>query len=170
MDSPQRQPGPPPSQCVELVRDSKPGEVPNYAYSPWLLRKTSIRVESTPNVDFQGDSSIHRVSTSSSTRSDEKRAVRGVLKRLGSNQAKDQRDDWKSISSGTEPTPFGVTVSIEATRPLRPQTSRRQEMKGLEQAASAKRWTGSGRPGEAWGKLIKVSNQTFVLPPLRPES
>ena len=30
-------------------------------------------------------------------------------------------------------------------------------MRGLEQAASMKRWTGNGRPAEAWGKLIKVN-------------
>ena len=33
---------------------------------------------------------------------------------------------------------------------------RLHEMKGLEQAASIKRWAGGGQPPLAWGKLRKV--------------
>lgn len=38
-----------------------------------------------------------------------------------------------------------------------------QVMKGLEQAASMKRWAGEGKPAEAWGKLIKVGRAISFL-------
>ena len=56
---------------------------------------------------------------------------------------------------------FGTTVSIEAGHPTGSQTQRRYEMRGLEQAASVKRFAGSGSPAEAWGKLMKVSTTLY---------
>lgn len=40
--------------------------------------------------------------------------------------------------------------------PMKPRALPRQEMKGLEQAASVMRWPGGGKPAQAWGKLKKV--------------
>ena len=66
------------------------------------------------------------------------------------------------LRQGFESSQLGTRVTIEATRPIRSQAERRIELKGLQEAASAKRWTGSGRPGEAWGKLIKVGANLSV--------
>ena len=143
-----------PLQCTESTpsadsKDSKLAEPSGHGNAPWLLKRTSITVETT---SWRDDSS----STYSGTRADEKGAIRNLIKtRFGGNKEYEALDDGKSV----EPSPydsvqFGTVVSIEASHPLQ----QRHEMKGLEQAASMKRWTGDGRPAEAWGKLIKVNS------------
>ena len=118
---------------------------------PWLVRRTSIHIEST-SADAE---SMSRSSMSPSRSTDQRSARVRLFKR------EDPRESIRAIkSSSNEPfasSQMGTQVTIEATQPVRNQTEKRIELKGLEQAASAKRWTGSGHSAEAWGKLAKVS-------------
>ena len=120
-------------------------------HGPWLVRRTSIHIESTAaDAESLNCSSL----SSSRTIEQQKAARRGPFRK------DDPREAVRAIKDGLNE-PFdhgqmGTRVTIEATQPIRSQAERRIELKGLEQAASAKRWTGSGRPAEAWGKLMKV--------------
>lgn len=123
---------------------------PSYGNAPWLLKRTSITVERTC---WRDDVSFDQVSTCSTAKGDEKLAMRGFNRsRFGSREINDFNDGESVDSPPPDYVQFGTVVSIEASPPLQ----RRHEMKGLEQAASMKRWAGDGRPAEAWGKLIKV--------------
>ena len=130
-----------------------------YRHAPWLLRRTSIHVESTPSNVLDDD--LSDIASVSTAKSDEKRAMRNLLGKLGRQKSSEQTPaDHASIAESQETSVFGTTVSIEATQPRKLLTKQR-ELKGLEQAASVKRWAGSGRPAEAWGKLLKVRQFTF---------
>ena len=117
---------------------------------PWLVQRTSIHIEST-SID---EGSILRPSISPSISSDHSSS------RYGRFRKRVPHHDHSSIHQGLPQTSdtrqFGSSVTIEAARPLRSQAERRIELKGLEQAASARRWAGGGRPAEAWGKLMKA--------------
>ena len=136
--------------------------------APWLLRRTSIQISSEPAEPYDNDrGSVSQLSTATTKRSSEKD---GGLRRKLFKQAYSQGHsrNSESISDGrtssswqhTEAfdTGFGTQVSIEAGRPRRKEAERQYDMKGLEQAASIKRWGGGGKPGEAWGKLQRVSD------------
>lgn len=151
-------PLPPHYDEVTGQTDIKTGEQPSYGHSPWLLRRTSIRVESTPNEAYYDDRSSNRDPSIKSN--DEKGAIRNLMTRFGSRQGEELIEEGKSfMSQGQDQYEFGTKVSIEASNPLKAQTRQRHEMKGLEQAASVKRWPGGGSPAEAWGKLAKVNIQ-----------
>ena len=153
---------PPPPQYTEAIaqRDVKGGDDSNYSYSPWLLRRTSIHVESTPNEALQDGNSSHRETTPSVRSNDEKKALRSLLTKFANISAEDPSGDGRSIPDVRQPrdsSNFGTSVFIEASRPPKVYTRERHELKGLEQAASVKRWPGDGSPAEPWGKLAKVS-------------
>lgn len=158
---------PPPPRYSEIIshRDSKGKEPPNYSHPPWLLRRTSIHVESTP-ANFSDDTASEHTTISSGTRNDERRTTRHLLSKVGRKHTEDAtgRDDASSIADSkmSEHTLYGTTVSIEASQP-RTMISKQREMKGLEDAASMKRWSGTAQPGEAWGKLIRVINSNQTL-------
>ena len=144
----------PPPRYTETTpnTDSKANNSSNsHNHGPWLVRRTSIHIESTVANTETGD----RSSISPSQTTDQsKGAFRGLFRK------DDPREGIRALKEGLRE-PFdngqlGTRVTIEATQPIRSQAERRIELKGLEQAASAKRWTGSGRPAEAWGKLMKV--------------
>ena len=152
---------PPPPQYTEATAqtDVKVVDDSNYSHSPWLLRRTSIHVESTPNEAWQDNNSSHREIAPSIKSNDEKKALRNLLTKFGNKVAEDQSDDGK-INGDVgrhESSDFGTTVLIEAAQPPKVQKRERHQMKGLEQAASVKRWPGNGNPAEPWGKLAKVS-------------
>lgn len=153
---------PPPPQYAEATaqRDVKVVDNSKYSHSPWLLRRTSIHVESTPNEAWQDDSSSHRVTAPSIRSTDEKKALRNLLTKFGNKSAEDQSEDPRIDRDMGQPhdsSDFGTRVFIEAAQPLKLQTRERHIMKGLEQAASMKRWPGNGNPAEPWGKLAKVN-------------
>lgn len=152
---------PPPPQYTEATAQSdvKVVDNSNYSHSPWLLRRTSIHVESTPNEAWQDDSSSHREVAPSIRSNDEKKRLRNLLTKFGNRLAEDhQSEDGSTYRVAGQPhdsSDFGTRVLIEAAQPLKVQTGKRHEMKGLEQAASVKRWPGNGNPAEPWGKLAK---------------
>ena len=154
---------PPPPQYTEATAQSdvKVVDNSNYSHSPWLLRRTSIHVESTPNEAWQDDSSSHREVAPSIRSNDEKKRLRNLLTKFGNRLAEDhQSEDGSTYRVAGQPhdsSDFGTRVLIEAAQPLKVQTGKRHEMKGLEQAASVKRWPGNGNPAEPWGKLAKVN-------------
>lgn len=155
---------PPPPQYTETTAQSdvKAVDNSNYSHSPWLLRRTSIHVESTPNEAWQDDSSSHRETAPSISSNDEKKALRNLSTRFGNKPGEDHIEDGRTYRSGGQPqdsSDFGTKVIIEAAQPLKIQTRERHEMKGLEQAASVKRWPGNGNPAEPWGKLAKVNQR-----------
>lgn len=151
---------PPPPQYTETTAqtDVKVVDDSNYSHSPWLLRRTSIHVESTPNEALQDHNTSHREIAPSIKSNEEKKALRNLLTKFGNKAAEDQSDDGRingdvgQIDSAN----YGTTVLIEAAQPPKAQTRERHLMKGLEQAASVKRWPGHGNPAEPWGKLAKV--------------
>ena len=152
---------PPPPQYAEATsqRDVKVVDNSDYNHSPWLLRRTSIHVESTPNEAWQDDNSSHREIAPSIKSNDEKKALRNLLTKFGNNTAEDQSVDGRTdrdVGQAHNSSDFGTRVFIEAVQPQKVQTRRRHVMKGLEQAASVKRWPGNGYPAEPWGKLAKV--------------
>ena len=80
-------------------------------------------------------------------------------------QSEESSSTWRSsedLAQTFDAIPFGTTVSIEAAQPVKAREQQLYEMKGLQQAASMKRWAGEGRPAVAWGKLIKVGGMVFV--------
>ena len=137
-------------------------ETVTYNQGPWLLRRTSIVIESEPSDLYPDDKSTSRASGTTSRISEHTR--RSTLNRKIS-----YKNGQENLDVGQHPwhankhfdTGFGVKVSIEAGKPNRGRGERRHDMKGLEQAASVKRWAGGGRPGEAWGKLMKVRIHRF---------
>ena len=159
---------PPPPKYAEATaqRDVKSGDNSDYAHSPWLLRRTSIHVESTRNEAWQDDNSSHGETAPSVKSNDEKKALRNLLNRFGNKTAEDQSEDGRSLrdlGQLHESSDFGTRVFIEAAQPPKSQTWERHEMKGLEQAASVKRWPGNGNAAEPWGKLAKVNYNSMTL-------
>ncbi len=159
--------GPPPPHYTEKGgspvhrADLKVTNDADYKHGPWLLKRTSIHVESTPSNVLEDNFSDH--ASISTTRSGEKRAARNLLFKFGRQQATEQhRDDRISIAESNETSIFGTTVSIQAGQ-ARKISSKQREMKGLEQAASVKKWASNGKPAEAWGKLIKVSRNCIEV-------
>ena len=140
----------------------------NSTNGAWLLRRTSIQVSSEPAEPFDNDKeSVSELSTATTKRSSEKDGgLRKKLFKQGQGHTKNAESisDVRSVSSWqrTEAfdTGFGTKVFIEAGRPRKEEQERQYDMKGLEQAASVKRWGGGGKPGEAWGKLQKVCQCT----------
>lgn len=135
----------------------------NSAASPWLVRRTSIHVSSEAAEPFDNDKeSISQTSTATSRWSDKDGGLRNRLFKYGHGRNQESigntssKSPWQQTDTSSD-TGFGTTVSIEAVRVNKTKAQRRYDMKGLEQAASVKRWAGGGRPGEAWGKLQKVS-------------
>ena len=127
----------------------------------FLLKKTEISVESTLAEPFSDDQSSGRVSICSTVR-DENRG-RSLFNKYSNRQSEERSSirssDWRSsddLAKPIEPLPYGTTISIEAAQPVKAIEQKLHEMKGLEQAASMKRWAGTGRPADAWGKLMKV--------------
>ena len=127
----------------------------------FLLKKTEISVESTLAEPFSDDQSSGRISICSTVR-DENRG-RSLFNKFGNRQSEERSSirssDCRSsddLAKTIEPLPFGTTISIEAAQPVKALEQKLHEMKGLEQAASMKRWAGTGRPAGAWGKLMKV--------------
>ena len=152
-------PSPPHYAEATAHRDEKVLENSNYSHSPWLLRRTSIHVESTHNEAWQDDSSSHHGTAPSLRSNDEKKALRNLLTKFGNKPTEDQSEDGRSqrdLGQFHDSSDFGTRVVIEAGQPPKVQTRERHEMKGLEQAASVKRWPGNGKPAEPWGKLAKV--------------
>ena len=147
----------PPRYEASTQRGDKAADDTDYSHSPWLLRRTSIHVETTQNEAWQDDSSSHRGIAPSLKSNDEKKALRNLLSKLGSKTAEEQSDDSRNFRDlNHDSSDFGTRVFIEAAQPAKVRTWEHHEMKGLEQAASVKRWSGSGEPAEPWGKLAKV--------------
>ena len=138
------------------------GKTSKYGNGSWLLRRTSFTIESAPAAaENNGDTPSDQLSVTSSARSEEKRRLRNVISRFGRLGDEGAQDGRQSRSSEGTAHPwdgeqFGTTVSIEVGHNARPRAQRRHEMRGLEEAASMKRWAGSGKPADAWGKLAKV--------------
>ena len=151
---------PPPRYEAAAQRDVKAADNSVHSHSPWLLRRTSIHVESTHNEAWQDDSSSHRGTAPSLRSNDEKKALRNLLTRFSNKPAEDHGEDgrtYRDLGQLHDSSDFGTRVLIEAAQPAKVRTWERHEMKGLEQAASVKRWPGSGNPAEPWGKLAKVN-------------
>lgn len=130
-----------------------------YSHAPWLLRRTSIHVESAP-ADFLDDASSEVMSIST-MRSEEKPAKRPFLTRIATRHPEEQLDDRSSIapsSHAAESGVYGTIVSIEAGKPkvIDSRHSKLRELRNLESAASMRYWAGAGQPAEVWGKLLKV--------------
>ena len=78
-------------------------------------------------------------------------------------QSEESSSTWRSsedLAQTYDAIPFGTTVSIEAAQPVKAREQQLHELKGLQKAASMKRWAGEGRPADVWGKLIKVGGMT----------
>lgn len=152
---------PPPPQYTEATAqtDVKVVDNSNYSHGPWLLRRTSIHVESTPNEALQDHNSSPREIAPSIKSNEEKKALRNLLTKFGNKAAEDQSEDGRvnGDMGRNDSAEFGTTVLIEAAQAPKVQTRERHLMKGLEQAASVKRWPGNGSPAEPWGKLAKVN-------------
>ncbi len=158
----------PPPQYPEATsqRDLKVVDNSDYSHSPWLLRRTSIHIESTPNEAWQDDKPSHRDIAPSIKSNDEKKALRNLLTKIGNRTAEDQSEDGRTdrdVGQAHNSADFGTRVFIEAVQPQKVQMRKRHEMKGLEQAASMKRWPGNGLPAEPWGKLAKVHPLSILL-------
>ena len=152
---------PPPRYEATAPRDVKVADNSDHSHSQWLLRRTSIHVESTHNEAWQDDSSSHRGTAPSLRSNEEKKALRSLLTRFGNKPAEDHGEDgriYRDLGQPQGSANFGTRVLIEAAQPTKARTWERHEMKGLEQAASVKRWPGSGNPAEPWGKLAKVNS------------
>lgn len=143
-------------------RSSKAGtEQSNLNTSPWLLRRTSIHVSSEAAEPFDNDKeSTSRMSIATSKRSEKEGGLRKRLFKQSQPKHQGSVGDVSTTSSWehteTSDSGFGTKVSIQAGQPGRTKAERHYDMKGLEQATNVKRWSGSGKPGEAWGKLQKV--------------
>ncbi|KAL8919366.1 MAG: hypothetical protein Q9208_006819 [Pyrenodesmia sp. 3 TL-2023] len=130
-----------------------------FGQGAFLLKTTEVTVESSVAESFTDDQSSDRASTCSTVR-DEKRG-RGILGKLGSRQSDEQSSlrcslrSSEDLNTNLDRQPLGTTVSIQAAQPAKGCEQKLHEMKGLEQAASVKRWAGGGKPAEAWGKLMK---------------
>ncbi len=164
---------PPPPRYTEAPaqRDVKTANDLHYSHSPWLLRRTSIHVESTQNRAWQDDNSSHQENAPFVKSNDEKKALRSLLTRFNNKPGEDQSVNGRNhpdLGQLHESSDFGTRVFIEAAQPLKVNTWERHEMKGLEQAASVKRWPGNGKPEEPWGKLPKVNSSfNFAIDGMR---
>lgn len=117
-------------------------------------------MQSEPVETFSDDHSSDGASFCSTVR--DERPGRNILgkinSRLSAEQSSIHSSDWRSsedLTKSLDPLPLGTTVCIEAAPPVKVSEQKLHEMKGLEQAASLKRWAGEGRPADAWGKLMK---------------
>ncbi|KAL9633002.1 MAG: hypothetical protein Q9204_003576 [Flavoplaca sp. TL-2023a] len=153
----------PPSSQGRLRPSSGYEDQGYFGQGAFLLKKTEISVHSEPAAPSNDDQSSDRASIATTVRDDRRDQS---LRTTFSNRASDEQDSihssvWRSSEDlpklPFDPQPFGTTVSIEAAQPTRINEQKMQAMKGLEQAASMKRWAGDGKPAEAWGKLIKVT-------------
>ena len=153
-------------------RGSKaPANQHKHSNSAWLLRRTSIQVSSEPAEPFDNDrESVSQLSTATTKRSLENDGgFRKKLFRQGQGHTKNAEsigevrsaESWQRTEAFD--TGFGTKVCIEAGHPRKEKSERQYDMKGLEQAASVKRWGGGGKPGEAWGKLQKVCQHAIDL-------
>ncbi|KAL8883172.1 MAG: hypothetical protein Q9192_007391, partial [Flavoplaca navasiana] len=151
----------PPSSHRRLRPSSGYDDHGYFGQGAFLLKKTEISIHTEPAEPSNDDQSSDRASIASTARDD--RRVQS-LRTIFSSRASDEQDSihssvWRSAENlpklPLDPQPFGTTVSIEAAQPTRTIEQKMQVMKGLEQAASMKRWAGDGKPAEAWGKLIK---------------
>ena len=134
----------------------------------FLLKKTEISVESEVVESLSNGRFSDQASISSSR--DEKRG-RSIFGKSNDSQCDDRSSihsgAWRSsedLAKNFDSLSFGTTVSIEAAPAVKACEQRLHEMRGLEQAASMKRWAGDGKPAEAWGKLSKVSRMVKSLP------
>ena len=129
-----------------------------------LHRRTSVRIESEPNTQYLDERS-DTFSTISSLAPKDRRVLRGFRLRLG-NVPNGPSGDRSSTAHETQislqSSELGMTVVIEASRPLGKDSSSRRDMKGLDQAASMSRWIGNAKPSEPWGKLLKVSDTADI--------
>jgi len=133
-------------------------KIPDHPYVGPIERRTSILVESSAaETPFSSSDNL-----STKSRGDEKSTLRNLLNRLGKGQIEEERGNGprtiEDICSAFHLAQFGTKVSIEASYPISTHMQRQHVMRGLEQAASVKRWPGAGKPPEAWGKLTKVSS------------
>ena len=147
-----------PRISAQLQKVVKATESVNLTSGPWLVRRTSIVIESHSSQTTADDQSVSGVSSTGTRHEDEVGGISaGIFRRAISRQdSMDSRraPPWHACKPFD--TGFGTSVLIEAGKPRRAKTERQMDMKGLEQAASVKRWPGGGRPGEAWGKLTRV--------------
>ncbi|KAG8533817.1 uncharacterized protein KY384_001558 [Bacidia gigantensis] len=130
------------------VLESKDGDPRPHNHGQWLLRRTSIHIESSA-----ADVESSRCTSISSGSTGPNRAGDGFFQKNGDHGGQGQANGGLGHHFGA--LQLGSRVVIEATHPTRSRAERRVELKGLEQAASAKRWSGSGRPAELWGKLMQ---------------
>ena len=135
-------------------------------HSPWLLRRTSVQVSSESSEPHCIGDSVKTAHTQTCVDQD-KRGLRTRLAKLSGNPGSGNSDTGHTalqfeVYQGHEAGNFGTTVTIQAVQPSQDKCRDRHEMKGLEQAASVKRWPGGGKPSEAWGKLMKVSNKDSI--------
>ena len=146
------------------VAYSRTKEQGNFGQGAFLLKKMEVSIESAPAEPMKDDQCSDRASTSSTTRGDEIRTSRSLIGKPG-RQSGDSSSSWRScedLAQTYDAIPFGMTVSIEAAQPVKAREQQLHELKGLQQAASMKRWAGEGRPAEVWGKLIKVGGMMLV--------
>ena len=157
-DSVARTPLAPRSVSESLVAYSRTKEQGNFGQGAFLLKKTEVSIESAPAEPLKDDQSSDQASICSTTKGDEIRTSRSLTGKSG-RQSGESSSTWRSCEDLTQTydaIPFGMTVSIEAAQPVKAREQQLHEMKGLQQAASIKRWAGEGRLAEVWGKLIKV--------------
>lgn len=133
-----------------------------FGQGAFLHKKIEFSVHSELAAHSSDDQSSDRASTRSTIREESRgRSIRDTIGNRHSNeQSSIHSSAWRSsddLATSFDPQPFGTTVSIEATQPVKANEPKLHKMQGLEQAASMKRWAGEGKPAEAWGKLIKVS-------------
>ena len=134
-----------------------------FSQGAYLLKKTEISIESAPAELFSDEHSSDRASTCSTTRV-EKRRLRNLLGTHTNRESEESSSIWRSSENLNQPfesLQFGTKVSIEAAQPVKAREQQFHEMKGLQQAASMRRWAGEGRPAEAWGKLMKVRGKLY---------
>lgn len=116
--------------------------------SQGVVRRTSIHIESSPATakDALKDPTwlaqgggYHECNAFAEYAGNDKHTLRKVLTKWSSQKAEDRdRPGLRSDSS------------------VRPHTTPRQGIRGLEHAASLKEWAGGAKPPEAWGKLRRV--------------
>ena len=144
----------PPPQYSEsnTASDSKNDDHWKQGHTPWLVQRTSIVVE-TSAATADSASSL-RESTSPSRSTDQRNGIRGIFRR--DDRQESLRSGSNSQRHAIHDGQLGTQVTIEANQPIRSTAERRIELKGLEQAASTRRWPGSARAPEPWGKLKAV--------------
>lgn len=136
----------------------RPNDHSFFGQGAFLLKRTEISIESAPAEPFNDDHSSDRASTCSTTRGDNIQ-LRNLSGPYTKRESEESSSIWRSsedLNKPFETIQFGTTVSIEAAQPVKAREQQLHEMKGLQQAASMRRWAGEGRAAEAWGKLMKV--------------